>query len=188
KPSGRWTSTLPKSSVTTKVPTEPVIPESGGESSPEVGKEAEKFKLPLLTEGNFDLGSEHGKVVVLDFWATWCAPCVKSLPGLIEAVSAFPTDRVKLIGVNQSEPSEAVKRFIETRDWQLTVAMDADQKVAQKYGVTGIPHTVIVGPDGKIAWVKTGYSPDGATEAAAAIEKLLAAPAPAEAEPTPAGP
>ncbi len=165
---------------------EPDIPDSDGGSSPAVGKEAEKFKLPLLTEGEFDLGAEQGKIVVLDFWATWCAPCVKSLPGLIEAVSAFPSDRVRLIGVNQSEPAEAVKRFIETRNWNLTVAMDADQKVAQKYGVTGIPHTVIVGPDGKIAWVKTGYSPDGATEAAAAIQKLLASAKPAEEAATPA--
>jgi peroxiredoxin len=66
-----------------------------------------------------------------------------------------------------------VKRFIETRSWKFTVAMDADQKVAQKYGVTGIPHTVIVGPDGKVAWVKTGFSPDGPAEVAEAIKTLL---------------
>ena len=48
--------------------------------------------------------------------------------------------------------------------------------MARQYGVEGIPHTVIVGPDGKVAWVKTGYSPDGASEAANAVKQLLAAP------------
>ena len=156
---------------------EPVIPESGGESSPTIGKEAATFKIPLLAGGDFDLQAERGKVVVLDFWATWCAPCIKSIPGLIEATGAFAEDRVKLIGVNQGEPAEAVKRFLETRGWKFTVAMDATQKIGQQYGVTGIPHTVIVGPDGKVAWVKTGFSPDGPAEAAEAIKKLLEPPA-----------
>jgi thiol-disulfide isomerase/thioredoxin len=152
---------------------EPVLPESGGESSPLIGKEAKTFKLPLLGGGEFDLSAEKGKVIVLDFWATWCGPCVKSLPGLIEVMSAFPADRVKLIGVNQSEPADLVKRFLETRDWKLVVAMDTRQSVARDYGVDSIPHTVIVGPDGNVAWVKTGASAEGESEAAAAVKKLL---------------
>ena len=157
---------------------EPVIPESGGESSPTLAKDAPTFKLPLLAGGDFDLKAEQGKIVVLDFWATWCGPCIKSIPGLIEAVSAFPADRVKLIGLNQGEPADTVKKFLEAREWKLTVALDSAQKVAGQYGVSGIPHTVIVGPDGKVAWVKTGYSPEGPAEAAEAIKKLLEAPVP----------
>ena len=157
---------------------EPVIPEAGGESSPTLAKEAPTFKLPLLAGGEFDLKAEQGKIVVLDFWATWCGPCIKSIPGLIDAISAFPADRVKLIGLNQGEPADTVKKFLEAREWKLTVALDSAQKVAGQYGVSGIPHTVIVGPDGKVAWVKTGYSPEGPAEAAEAIKKLLEAPVP----------
>jgi peroxiredoxin len=155
---------------------EPVLPETGGQSSPTLGKEAKTFTLPLLGGGDFDLSAAQGKVVVLDFWATWCGPCIKSLPALLEAVAAFPAERVVFVGVNQSEPAEQVQRFLETRGWKFTVALDAGQKVARQYGVEGIPHTVIVGPDGKVAWVKTGYSPDGAAQTAEAIRQLLAAP------------
>jgi thiol-disulfide isomerase/thioredoxin len=106
---------------------EPVLPETGGENSPLLGKEAPTFTLPLLEGGDFDLAAEKGRIVVLDFWATWCGPCVESLPGLIETLSSFPADRVKLIGVNQGESPAQVKHFLETRGLKLTVAMDADQ-------------------------------------------------------------
>lgn len=155
---------------------EPVLPETGGESSLLLGKDASLFKLPLLGGGEFDLAEEKGKIVVLDFWATWCGPCVKSLPDLIGAMSAFPNDKVKFIGVNQGEGGEVVKRFLEARKLKLTVAMDGAQSVARQYGVDGIPHTVIIGRDGKIAWVKSGFSAEGIKEAAAAVEKLLKVP------------
>ncbi|MBX7207684.1 MAG: TlpA family protein disulfide reductase [Verrucomicrobiaceae bacterium] len=153
---------------------DPVLPETGGESSPMLGKPAPVFKLPLLGGGDFDLAQEKGKVVVLDFWATWCGPCIKSMPGVIEAMSQFPSDKVKLVGANQGEGGDVVKRFLEARNLKLAVAMDGTQSVARQYGVEGIPHTVIIGPDGNVAWVKTGYSPEGHTEAANAVKELLA--------------
>ena len=154
---------------------EPVLPASGGQSSPLLGKDAPAFKLAMLDGGSFDLGKEKGNVVVLDFWATWCGPCVRSLPGLIESMTRFPADRVKFVGINQAEAPAQVKRFLETRGWKLAVALDAGQNVARQYGVDGIPHTVVIGPDGKVAWTKTGYDPEAETQAAEAVEKLLAA-------------
>ena len=154
---------------------EPVLPESGGEGSALLGKPAPAFGLAMLDGSKFDLGQEKGRVVVLDFWATWCGPCIKSLPGLIEAMAQFPPDRVRFVGINQAEAPELIKRFLETRGWKLAVALDAGQNVARQYGVDGIPHTVIIGPDGKVAWVKTGYDPEGEAQAADAVKKLLAA-------------
>ena len=152
---------------------EPVVPEGSGVASPLLGKDAPGFKLPLAEAGDFNLEDEKGHVVVLDFWATWCGPCVKSLPGLVDAVAAFPADRVKLIGVNQGEAPAQVQHFLQTRGLKLTVAMDSDQAVGQKYGADAIPQTVIVGPDGKIAWVQTGASEDEDAAVADVIKKLL---------------
>lgn len=152
---------------------EPVLPESGGQSSPLLNQDAKPFKLPLLSGEDFDLSSEKGKVIVLDFWATWCGPCIKSLPSLIDSMSSFDPKQVRFIGVNQAEDKDTVKSFLETRGWKLDVVLDASQRVGQSFGVEGIPHTVVIGPDGKIAYVKTGYESDGAEKIAEAVKKLL---------------
>ncbi len=152
---------------------EPVLPASGGQSSPLLNQDAKSFKLPLLAEGEFDLTKEKGKVIVLDFWATWCGPCIKSLPEMIDHMSAFDPAKVRFVGINQAEDKDTVKTFLATRGWKFDVALDANQRVAQNFGVEGIPHTVIIGPDGKIAYVKSGYEPDGAKEVAEMVKKLL---------------
>jgi peroxiredoxin len=85
---------------------------------------------------------------------------------------------VTFLGVNQDEPAATVRQFLETRGWKLTVALDDGATVGNQYGADSIPHTVIIGPDGKIAWVKTGYTPDGEGDAAKEVTQLLA-PAPA---------
>jgi thiol-disulfide isomerase/thioredoxin len=152
---------------------EPVLPESGGQSSPLLNQDAKPFTLPLLAGDDFDLSKEKGKVIVLDFWATWCGPCIKSLPQMIDAMSAFDPKQVRFIGINQAEDKDTVKTFLETRGWKFEVALDANQRVGQNFGVEGIPHTVVIGPDGKVVYVKSGYDPAGAQEVAELVKKLL---------------
>ena len=162
---------------------DPVIPDGDEKASPLAGKDAADFKLPMLEGDDFSLSKAKGKVVVLDFWATWCGPCVKSLPGLIEAMSKFPKDDVSFVAVNQGETKDQVKKFLTARQWQMPVGFDADQKVAQKYGVEGIPHTVVIDREGKIAFTQTGLTPNGDQKIADAVKKALEAPAPGKDKP-----
>lgn len=141
---------------------DPVIPQAGGGPvSPLVGKEAPDFEISMLDDSVFKLSQHRGKVVVLDFWATWCGPCIKAMPDVVAVVNAFPEGFVTFCAVNQGETPPLVTGFLEARKWQDTpVALDFNLKVGRAYEAEAIPHTVVIDPEGKIAWVHSGYAPD----------------------------
>ena len=156
---------------------DPAIPNGEGQaSSPLVGKPAPDFTLTMSDESKFKLSEKKGKVVVLDFWATWCGPCVRAMPDVKAAVNAFPEDKgVTLCAVNQAESMEVVEQFFETRGWEnIPVAFDFAMTVSKEYGVKGIPHTVVVGKDGNVAWTHSGYTDNLKADLAKAIATELA--------------
>jgi thiol-disulfide isomerase/thioredoxin len=135
---------------------EPVLAETGGLSSPMLGKDAPPYILRLLAGGTASAKSELGKVVVLDFWATWCGPCVKSLPKTVEMMKEFDPSQVHFIAVNQGETDDQVKAFMQAKGLQMSVGMDLTQATGKAFGVEGIPHQVVINRAGKVIWVNTG--------------------------------
>ncbi len=157
---------------------EPVLPTSGGAASPLLGKPAPDFTLPVLGGGKFVLAEAKGNVVVLDFWATWCGPCVTSMPGTLKVMEEFADKKLRFVALNQGEQESNVTKFIQQRSWKMTVAMDDVMEVAGQYGVSGIPHTVVIDPTGVVTWVSTGLSADSEARLRDAITKALTKPTP----------
>lgn len=124
-----------------------------------VGKPAPDFTLTGLDGKQVTLSSLKGKVVLLDFWATWCPPCVRSLPE-INALY-HENQSVKVFAVNVGEGKAAINEFLKSKNLDLPVLMDTDEAVKQKYGIDGIPTTIIIKPDGVIQQVFVGMPPGG---------------------------
>lgn len=145
------------------------------EASPLAGKPAPPLKLPLLDGGEFDLAVDgKDKVVVLDFWASWCGPCRRALPLVIEVTQAYADKGVLFVAVNQGETAETARKFMEQQKLACRVALDERSTVGKAYGVTGIPQTVLIGKDGRVQAVHVGLLPDLKTRLAAELDALVA--------------
>lgn len=138
-------------------------------------KQATPFKLPLLGGGSLDLAAHRGRnVVVLDFWATWCAPCRESLPVLDEVAKEFDGQDVAFYAVNLGDDTEKVQRFAADTALSLPIALDQQGEVRRAYRVFSIPTLVIIDKDGYIHSRKMGLSPELAADLRADIASARA--------------
>lgn len=139
-----------------------------------IDKPAPDFKLSSLSGDEIILSSYMGeKVIILDFWASWCGPCRKALPVVAELAEEYKDQDVMLIAVNQAEEKHVIINFLQENNLDITVVLDSDRSVAEKYQVSGIPQTVIIDYEGKIKAVHVGYTPDIKASLKEDIRKIL---------------
>jgi peroxiredoxin len=142
---------------------------------PLLGQPAPAFQTIDPDGEPIDLERHLGKnLVLLDFWATWCGPCVEAMPD-VDAVADKYADRgLVFYSVNVGESAAAIKAFLTESKLDVPVAMDPDGRISGLYQVDGIPQTVLIGKDGRVQVVHIGFGSDLAQQLTQNIEDLLA--------------
>lgn len=131
---------------------------------PAIGTMAPDWSLPDPSGKIHKLSDYRGKVVVMDFWATWCGPCRQAMPGVQKIHEAYKDKGVVVFGINCWENADAPK-FMSDGGFTYGLLLKGDE-AAGKYGVDGIPAIYVVGPDGKVLYGSIGFAGEEVIEAA----------------------
>jgi thiol-disulfide isomerase/thioredoxin len=149
----------------------PPQPQPSGDAHPLVGKPAPGFRLPDLSGYETSLEQYRGKLVLVDFWATWCGPCRVSMP-IVDKLQAEHPDDLVLLAVNLQEDDDKVRRYVERQHLRARVLLDRDGRVGGSYGIRSIPMQILIDKTGTIRHVQVGLAPRLAENFAARIEEL----------------
>jgi thiol-disulfide isomerase/thioredoxin len=144
------------------------VPLANGDLAPDVlGKRLDGEKV-LVSQF-------QGKVIVVSFWATWCGYCMKELPILEGMQKVAGRDNLEVIAVNTEDGDTFRRVSRKLKDWTMGLAFDPGKVGAKAYGVSGIPHLVIIGRDGHIVQVYRGYGEETLERIVADINGAIAA-------------
>jgi cytochrome c biogenesis protein CcmG, thiol:disulfide interchange protein DsbE len=112
---------------------------------------APSFVLSTFDGEPFDLSEHSGQVVVLNFWASWCGPCIAEMPMLNRVADEFVDDNVVVVGVNVWDSRDAAERFVDELNITYPIVEDeVATSIAVEYGLTGVPETFVLNSDGEI--------------------------------------
>lgn len=117
----------------------------------QTGRPAPDFHLTLANGQKVSLASYRGKVVVLNFWASWCPPCIQETPALERLAQEFPQHKVVVLGVSIDADPVAYQTFLTDYHIDYPTARDPSQDLMHRYGTLQIPETYIISPDGTVA-------------------------------------
>ncbi len=146
---------------------------NAGTSSALVGKPAPKLEAEGIDGTPFKLTDMKGRVVVLDFWASWCGPCMQTMPAIDGVVKDMASQDLDLVAVNLEEPAERAQAAMERLKLDTKVVLDLDGVAAQRYQATAIPQTVIIDRQGIVRHVFVGGGPKMIEQFRSSLQKVL---------------
>ncbi len=121
-------------------------------------------------------GTLRGKVVLLNFWATWCPPCLKEMPAMERLHQAYKDRGLMVLGLSQDQASaDKVRAFVDKLQVTFPIWHDRDGLVGRQYSIPGVPTSYLIGADGRIAYRALGEYDWSGPAARAAVELLLSA-------------
>lgn len=131
-------------------------PTTTSSTGPLKGNLAPDFQLQDFDGQTISLSNLRGKPVLLNFWATWCGPCVHEMPFIQQIYEEWSGKGLVLLTINVRETSSKAKAFMKSHDLSFPVLLDTRGSVADKYYIRGIPTTFLIDKDGLIAGYKVG--------------------------------
>ena len=140
---------------------------SSGKSRPQSGETAPNLSLSLLDGSQVTLRDMRGQVVVLNFWASWCDPCLREAPDLQQVWEQYQDRGVVFLGVTFHDAKGASQAFVERFGLTYPNGVDERGRISEAYGVVAVPETFVIDREGKIAFIHVGE-----VEAEALIEDL----------------
>ena len=145
-------------------------PEQDAKQSHLVGKAAPAFDLPNLAGGHVTLADIAGKSAIVNFWNSWCAPCLEEAPALEQFYAAHKDDSdFAMIGIVRQDETSDVRAYVHKNGVDWTIALDPDNQAALDFATRGQPETYAISPSGVVAAAK--YGPMSTSE----LETFLAA-------------
>lgn len=124
--------------------------------------------------GRVQLSALRGKVVYLDFWASWCGPCRQSFPWMNEIQAKLGPRGLQVVGINVDARTPDAERFLSEVPARFTVAFDPKGETPRRYAIKGMPTSVLIGADGRIRFVHSGFRPEDRAALEAQLQQALA--------------
>lgn len=141
---------------------------------PLIGSPAPGFALDTANgKGRFDLAKVKGKVVVVDFWATWCDPCKKSFPKLQELYTKYNASGMELVGISEDEESSGIAEFGNSHGAKFPLAWDNGKSIAGQWQPKSMPSTFVVDRNGIVRFAHLGYHDGDEAEIEKEVKSLL---------------
>ncbi len=132
------------------------------------------FALKDISGKSWILSELKGKVIVLNFWFTGCAPCIKEIPELNELVKKFQPEKIVFLSLAMGDDAEKIRKFLEKREFSYHHIPHLDaQNVIKRYGIMGFPTHVVMNGKRKVTYVAMGYSPTTVTALSDEIQRLI---------------
>jgi thiol-disulfide isomerase/thioredoxin len=133
---------------------------------------APEFSLKTLTGEEFSLAKNKGKTLLIDFWATWCAPCRESIPHLVHLHKTYRGQGFEVVGLSMDKGDpKTVEQFVRSLDIPYPIAIAPDE-IARAYGVNGLPTTILIDKEGKIREKIVGFNTTIAKKIEARVAEL----------------
>jgi thiol-disulfide isomerase/thioredoxin len=138
------------------------------------GAAAPQFDLPGL-EGAVKLAKLQGKLVYVDFWASWCGPCRQSFPWMNEMQAKYGARGLQIVGINLDANSADARQFLAATPARFSIVFDPQGATPRSYGIKGMPSSVLIGPDGKVLLEHSGFREADRADLEAKIQTALGA-------------